>query len=156
MKAIIAVVVLVALAVPAALYLRSTGTNIGVNPEVKAIGFDTPVHLRLDNPHGVKSVTVVVEQDGKEYPVTVQGSTVKVGKQSVPALHDGKASLIVRAVSNDFRGKTDSKAFDVDVMTAAPRVVADGVQHYINQGGSEMATFTPSGAWTEAGVQVGN
>ena len=81
---------------------------------------------------------------------------MKVGKQSVPALHDGKARLIVKTVSNDFRRKTDSKAFDVDVMTAPPRVVADGVQHYINQGGSEMATFTPSGAWTEAGVQVGN
>jgi len=35
-------------------------------------------------------------------------------------------------------------------------VVADGVQHYINQGGSEMAVFTPSGAWTEAGVKVGD
>ena len=161
MKAIIAVLVLVALAVPATLYLRSTGTNIAVNPEVKVIGFDTPVHLRLDNPHGVKSVTVAVEQDGKDYPELtinkpVQGSTANVGKQSVPALHDGKARLVVSAVSNDFRGKTDSKAFDVDVMTAAPRVVADGVQHYINQGGSEMATFTPSGAWTEAGVRVGD
>jgi hypothetical protein len=155
-KAIIAVLVLVALAVPATLYLRSPGTNIGVNPEVKVIGFDTPVHLNLDNPHGVKSATVAVEQDGKDYPVPVRGSTAKVGKQSAPALHDGKARLIVTAVSNDFRHKTDSKAFDVDVMTAPPRVVADGVQHYINQGGSEMATFTPSGAWTEAGVQVGD
>jgi murein DD-endopeptidase MepM/ murein hydrolase activator NlpD len=41
-------------------------------------------------------------------------------------------------------------------MTAAPHIVADGVQHYINQGGSEMAVFTPTGAWTEAGVKVGN
>ena len=30
------------------------------------------------------------------------------------------------------------------------------MQHYINQGGSEMAVFTPSGAWTEAGVKVGD
>jgi murein DD-endopeptidase MepM/ murein hydrolase activator NlpD len=47
-------------------------------------------------------------------------------------------------------------SFDVDVMTAPPQVVADGVQHYINQGGSELVTFTPSGAWTEAGVKVGD
>ena len=66
-----------------------------------------------------------------------------------------KRSVIVTAVSNDFRGNTDSKTLDVDVMTAPPHVVADGVQHYINQGGSEMAMFTPSGAWTEAGVKVG-
>jgi murein DD-endopeptidase MepM/ murein hydrolase activator NlpD len=41
-------------------------------------------------------------------------------------------------------------------MTAPPTVSADGVQHYINQGGSEMVTFTPGGAWTEAGVKVGD
>ena len=87
-------------------------------------------------------------------PLTTSPSNV--GKQSIPALHDGKARLIVTAVSNDLRRKTDSKSMDVDVMTAPPRVVADGVQHYINQGGSEMATFTPSGAWTEAGVKVGD
>lgn len=162
MKVIIAVVVLVLIAAPATLLLRSTGTAISVDPAVTTIGYDTPVHLLLKNPHGLKSLTVAVEQDGKEYasaaetkPVKLD-QTVKVGKQSAPALHDGKARLIVKAVSNDFRGKTDSQAFDVDVMTAPPHVVADGVQHYINQGGSEMAVFTPSGAWTEAGVKVGD
>ena len=63
---------------------------------------------------------------------------------------------MVTAVSNDLRRNTDSIGLDVDVMTAPPHVVADGVQHYINLGGSEMATFTPSGAWTEAGVKVGD
>ena len=85
-----------------------------------------------------------------------QTFSVNVGKESTPALHDGKARLIVTAVSNDLRHRTDSQSMDVDVMTAPPHVVADGVQHYINQGGSEMAVFTPSGAWTEAGVQVGD
>jgi len=150
------------LAVPGVLLLRSTGTAISVDPTVSTIGFETPVHLRLTNPHGLKSLSVVLQQDGKEYATTSQtkpvklDQTVKVGKQSTPALHDGKAQLIVKAVSNDFRGETDSKTFDVDVMTAPPHVVADGVQHYINQGGSEMAVFTPSGAWTEAGVRVGD
>ncbi|MCL5742647.1 MAG: M23 family metallopeptidase, partial [Acidobacteria bacterium] len=32
----------------------------------------------------------------------------------------------------------------------------DGFQHYINQGGMELVTFTVSGYWTEAGVRVGN
>jgi murein DD-endopeptidase MepM/ murein hydrolase activator NlpD len=161
-RIVIAVVVLLALAVPAVIYLRGTDTAISVNPAVKVIGFDTPVHLHLDNKHGVKSVAVLLAQDGKEYPEPAESApanadlTVKVGKQSVPALHDGKAQLIVRTVSNDFRGKKDAQTFDVDVMTAPPHVVADGVQHYINQGGSEMAVFTPSGAWTEAGVKVGD
>ncbi len=34
-------------------------------------------------------------------------------------------------------------------------MAADGFQHYINQGGSEMVLLTPSGSWTEAGVRVG-
>jgi hypothetical protein len=161
-KIIVAVVVLLALAVPAVFYLRGTDTAISVNPAVKVVGFETPVHVHLDNKHGVKSVAVALAQDGKEYPEPAESAaphadlTVKVGKQSVPALHDGKAQLIVRTVSNDFRGKKDAQTFDVDVMTAPPHVVADGVQHYINQGGSEMAVFTPSGAWTEAGVKVGD
>jgi murein DD-endopeptidase MepM/ murein hydrolase activator NlpD len=159
---VVAVVVVLLLAVPATLFLRSTGTNIVVDPAVTSIGFDTPVHVLLQNPHGVKQLAVAVEQDNKEYTIASEtkpvklDQTVKVAKQSVPALHDGKAQLIVRATSNDLRGKTDSKTFDVDVLTAPPRIVADGVQHYINQGGSEMATFTPSGAWTEAGVKVGD
>lgn len=161
MKIIIAVVVLLALAVPGVLYLRGTDTAISVNPVVKVIGFDTPVHVHLDNKHGVKALAVTLAQDGKEHPELAQSKPtqdviVKVGKQSVSALHDGKAQLIVRTASNDFRGKKDQKSFDLDVMTAPPHVVADGVQHYINQGGSEMAVFTPSGAWTEAGVKVGD
>jgi murein DD-endopeptidase MepM/ murein hydrolase activator NlpD len=91
-----------------------------------------------------------------ERHVAPRDVTVEVGKSSFSALHDGKARVIVSAVSNDFRGKTTSQAFDVDVMTAAPRVSADGVQHYINQGGTELVTFTPTGAWTEAGVKVGD
>jgi len=35
-------------------------------------------------------------------------------------------------------------------------VTADDSQHYINQGGSELAVFTPSGSWTEAGVRAGD
>ena len=137
MKVILLIVVLVIVAVPAYFYFTSTGTAIDVNPPVKVIGFETPVHLHLVNPHGLRSLTLSVEQDGKSYPENVAPKndvTVKVGKQSTPSLHDGKARLIVTAVSHDLRRKTDSKSIDVDVITAAPRVVADGVQHYINQG----------------------
>jgi murein DD-endopeptidase MepM/ murein hydrolase activator NlpD len=159
---LILVVLLLIAAVPAYIFLTATGTAITVNPPVRVIGFDTPVRAHLTNKHGVKSVAVNVEQDGKSYSVTPTADlpagtlTAKVGKQSAPALHDGKARVVISAVSNDLRHRTTSTAFDVDVMTAPPHVVADGVQHYINQGGSEMATFTPSGAWTEAGVKVGD
>ena len=58
-------------------------------------------------------------------------------------------------VKNGGGAPTDRIAQDVEVATQPPRVVADGHQHYINQGGMELVTFTPSGYWTEAGVQVG-
>jgi murein DD-endopeptidase MepM/ murein hydrolase activator NlpD len=156
-------VVLIVVAVPAYIFLTAANTAITVNPPVTVIGFRTPVNVQLANPHGVRSAGLSIEQDGKSYPMNPPNAdkgaktfAVTVGKESIPALHDGKARVMVTAVSNDLRRKTDSKAFDVDVMTAPPRVVADGVQHYINVGGTEMATFTPTGAWTEAGVKVGD
>jgi murein DD-endopeptidase MepM/ murein hydrolase activator NlpD len=162
-KILIVVVALLLVGVPGWIFLTAANTAITVDPPVKVIGFRTPVNVRLANPHGVRSAGLTIEQDGKSYPMNPPNSgkgartfSVNVGKESIPALHDGKARLIVTAVSNDLRRRTDSQSMDLDVMTAPPRVVADGAQHYINQGGSEMAVFTPSGAWTEAGVQVGD
>jgi murein DD-endopeptidase MepM/ murein hydrolase activator NlpD len=169
MKATILIVLaLLIIAVPSYFLVTATTTQINVSPEVKIIGVETPVHVELVNKHGVRTFNASVEQDGKSYSVigpkgvisqktpTAQTFTIGVGKQSVPALHDGKARIVITAVSNDMRRRSETKTIDVDVMTEAPRVVADGVQHYINLGGSEMATFTPSGAWTEAGVKVGD
>jgi len=169
---VVVIVVLALAAVPLSLFVMSTGTTMKIEPAPKVIGFRTPIHIHAENPHGVRALTVTVEQDGKSYEsraaqaasqhifpernVPPKDVTVEIGKQSDPALHDGKARVVVSAVSNDFRGKTTTEAFDVDVMTAAPRITADGAQHYINQGGSELVTFTPSGAWTEAGVKVGD
>jgi murein DD-endopeptidase MepM/ murein hydrolase activator NlpD len=165
---LISVLALIVIAVPGYFFFSSTSTAIDINPKVKVVGVDTPLHVQLINKHGTRSINVDVEQDGKSYSAipakgllparngATESFTVNIGKQAVPALHDGKARLTVTAVSNDLRRKSDSQTLDVDVMTAPPHVVADGVQHYINQGGSEMATFTPSGAWTEAGVKVGD
>ena len=73
----------------------------------------------------------------------------------LPGLNPESSDLVILAAkSNDLRGKTDEVILDVDVITSPPRVVADGAQHYINVGGSELVTFTPSGYWTEAGVKV--
>ncbi len=168
---LLAVLVLVLIAAPAFLFMSSTSTGIQVDP-VKMVGYETPVHVHLTNPHGDRLVTASITQDGKSTTVISAESpshrllpqrnvaprdiTLNVGTKSASSLHDGKAQLIVTTVSNDLRGETDSKTLDIDVVTAPPRVVADGVQHYINQGGSEMAVFTPSGAWTDAGVKVGD
>ena len=169
--AVIVVGVLLVIGTPAFLFLTSTGTDIGIAP-VKTVSYDTPVHIRLTNPHGERLITATIQQDGNltaffteehasrriivQRHARPENITLNIGKKPGPALHDGKAQLVVAAVSNDLRGRTDSKSVDVEIITAPPQVVADGVQHYINQGGSEMAVFTPSGAWTEAGVKVGD
>ncbi len=166
----IAVVALL-ICVPAVLMFLSTGTQIAVNPAVGVIGMETPVRIELRNAHGVRAVRVAVEQNGKRYPVFTETKpahrwffserngardvVAHAGKKDAPALVDGKAKLIVDATSNDLRGQVDSRIMDVDVVTAPPRVTADGAQHYINQGGSELVVFTPAGYWTEAGVTVG-
>ena len=174
MRVILAVLVLVLAlaAVPIYLMVSSTETVLKLVDQPKVVGTKTPFKVRAENSHGVRWMTVSVAQDGKSSDTRVAQAKVQqlfpergakpvevvvnLGRESTPSLHDGKAKVTVSAVSNDFMGKTTSVSFDVDVMTAPPRVTADGVQHYINLGGSEMATFTPSGAWTEAGVQVGD
>src|SRR5439155_13511043 len=77
------------------------------------------------------------------------------GKNKAANLKDGDARIVVEAVSDDFRGRTDSTSAPVKVILAAPRVTPDDAQHYINQGGMELAAMTPGGSWSEAGVKVG-
>lgn len=123
---LIAALIIVAVAVPVSLLSWSTWTIISVDPPVKVIGFQTPVRIHLENPHGERTVKVDLEQDGKTYNVSTEVQpvkrfvfnrghaaprdlTVNAGKQSTPALHDGKAQIVVTTVSNDFRSMTTSK-----------------------------------------------
>ncbi|HUK19388.1 MAG TPA: M23 family metallopeptidase [Bryobacteraceae bacterium] len=163
--ALIVVVVLVALAA------MSGHTGLSANPAPTALGVSTPVKVELANPHGVRRVEAFIEQNGERYQVldrrtpatrlfwhrheTPFAVMFDAGKDKAPNLKEGAARLVVEAVSNDFRGSTDRAAYDVKVVLAAPRVAADGFQHYVNQGGMELVTFTPGGSWNEAGVKVG-
>ena len=172
MRILLVVVIVLVVAVPLSLLLLSSGSVLKLDPPVTAIGGVTPIHVRIENPHGVRRVRGIIEQGGARYTVfdvqepahrlmfwrrheSPQVRTFQAGKQQAPALHDGKARLIVEAQSNDFWGRTDTIESDVDVVTQPPRISADGAQHYINQGGSELVVFTPSGYVTDSGVRVG-
>ncbi len=170
MRFILIIVVLLLIAAPVTLFFLSSGTGIEVNPPVKAIGDSTPVHVVLNNPHGVRSVKATLEQDGKSYPIAGPQEpahrfrffknakpvnlTMNVGRGNAPALHDGKAKLSVEAQSNDMRGRTDAVSYDIEVITRPPHVVADGVWHYVDQAGCGLVTFTPSGYVSDSGVIV--
>ncbi len=170
-KLAIAAAILV-LGVPLLLLLLSSGPTVTMVWPVRVIGNDTPVAVRVVSPHGVRRVTAELEQNDQRYRVFESvrpahrlfflGKTeppaeisFSAGKTRAPALRDGKARLIVEAQANDFTAGTATVVLDVDVNTQPPRVTADGVQHYINQGGAELVSFTVSGYWTEAGVRVG-
>jgi murein DD-endopeptidase MepM/ murein hydrolase activator NlpD len=174
MGKIIALLMLVALiATPlGTLYVLSSHTTLAFAPEPKVIGANTPVTVRVANPHGVRRFTAILEQNGKDTTifqstnpsdrlrfwlaqVPDQDVRFNAGKKEAPSLQEGKARLVVEAQSNDFRGATTTIAADVNVELRPPSISADGFQHYINQGGSEMVLITPSGAWSEAGVRVG-
>jgi len=170
--AIALLIVLVLIAIPAGgLLATSSHSTLTFPHPPMAISQDTPVAVRIANPHGVRHVVARLEQNGTsatvletsnpptrfsfwrkaEQPIDIAFS---VGKKKAPNLQEGKARLIVEAQSNDLRGSTDAISADVNVILRPPAVTADGFQHYINQGGTEMVLLTPSGYWTEAGVRV--
>ena len=171
MKRFLFVAAALVLGVPLILLLLSSNAAVTVDP-VRVIGQNTPVVVHVTSPHGVRRLSAELEQNGSRYAAFessrparrlffLRGNDVSpvfrftVGRSKTPALRDGKARLIVSAEANDFRASTDTVALDVDVNTQPPRVSVDGFQHYVNQGGAELVTFTVSGYWTEAGVRVG-
>jgi murein DD-endopeptidase MepM/ murein hydrolase activator NlpD len=154
------------------LLVLSTRTKLEFHPQVRVIGSETEVGIKLENPHGIRSIGAWVEQKENrhlvhqaEFPSTrwwffgknEPSRTVKfaAGKKQAPALEDGKARLIVEVESNDFRSANDSIAAEVEVNTRPPAIVVDGHQHYINQGGAELITFIVSGYAPESGVRSG-
>jgi murein DD-endopeptidase MepM/ murein hydrolase activator NlpD len=173
MGKIIALIMLVALiATPlSTLYFLSAHTQLAFAPQPQTIGVSTPVTVHVANPHGLRRFTAILEQNGARTTILditnpadrmkfwlaqfpAQDNHFTVGSKDVPNLKEGKARIVVEAQSNDLRGVTDTVATDVDVVLRPPSVAADGFQHYINQGGSEMVLLTPSGSWSEAGVRV--
>lgn len=154
-----------------AMFAMSNHTDLSLATPVKVIGVSTPVAVKLANPHGVRRLSAYLEQNGARYPVYEESLpskrlfwsrheeprtvTFEAGKNKAANLKEGKARLVVDTVSNDLRGSSDSAAYDLDVVLAPPRVIPDDLQHYVNQGGMELVTFTASGSWTEAGAKAG-
>jgi hypothetical protein len=175
MGKIIALLMLVALiATPVGtLFFLSSHTKLAFAPQPTAIGASTPVTVHISNPHGLRRFTGILEQDGARTTISetrnpadrlrfwlaqfpAQDIHFNAGTKEAPNLKEGKARIIVEAQSNDLRAATDTISTDVNVVLRPPSVSADGFQHYINQGGSEMVLLTPSGSWSDAGVRVGS
>ncbi len=132
---------------------------------VTAIANATTVVVEANGPNGMKLFTASVEQNGQAQvveedklnsPQRTRIYTFTAGRKQAPFLKEGAAKLIVRAKSNDLRGRTTTLEQNIQVVLRPPTIVADGRQHYINQGGAELVTLDVGGNWTDAGVKSGN
>ena len=169
-KGLIAVaIILILIAAPLFLVLNSSHSSLAFASPLKAIGAATPVTVHISNPHGSRRITARIEQNGMSKTLAESNQPANrltfwrvhsppqdfrftAGKNQAPDLKEGKARIVVEAESNDLRGALDSTSLEVEVILRPPSVAADGLQHYLNQGGSELVSFTPSGT----GVNVTN
>lgn len=160
-------VVLVALIVGAivAVFVRSATPAVDLPNAPTTLGQATPFVVRLQDKHGVKKASAMIEQNGARYPVWTLTQPTKsadttwnftAGIKTTPQLKDGKAKLILEASSNDFRGKTAHVEKELTVVTQPPSVSVDSEQHYLYIGMADLATFNVSGGYTAAGVRVGD
>jgi murein DD-endopeptidase MepM/ murein hydrolase activator NlpD len=142
------------------------GKPVDVNPvqAITSIGDDTQAHFVVTGQHGAKQFSAELEQNGKRQmvfedkqrsPRTTRVYNFAIGKKQATFLTEGPAKLIVAAKANDIWGATAKTTLNVTVVLRPPLVSADGLQHYINQGGAELVTLEVAGNWTEAGVRVG-
>jgi murein DD-endopeptidase MepM/ murein hydrolase activator NlpD len=165
-RKVLLVFVLLVLVVPIVMIVaRSARPVINLTTEVSTIGQATPIGVRVTDSRGIRSASATVEQNGTSYQVwqMTQGSKAKeatwnftAGVRTTPQLKDGKAKLIVEATSNDLLHKSARVERDVTVVTQPPTVSVDSEQHYIYIGMADLATFSVSGAYTGAGVRVGD
>lgn len=164
-KLILVVVVLLIVAAVFFVTTRSVVPVLELPATLTSVGQATPVSVRVLDAHGVRSVRAFVEQNGARYQVfeSSQPSTAAetrldftAGLKTTPQLQGGKAKVIVEATSNDVMRKTGKVEREVMVVTQPPSISADSEQHYLYLGMADLATFTVSGSWTEAGVRVGD
>ncbi len=165
LQRIIAALVAIVLAIFGFVWFSGKHAEIKLSKPLTAIGSATPLEVQVTDPAGVKRFSAVLQQNGQSQTVfedqtkskqTPRTFSFSAGKQQAAFLKEGPAHLTISAVSNDFRGATTSIEQDVQVILRPPNIVADGRQHYINQGGAELVILDLSGNWTDAGVRVAN
>jgi murein DD-endopeptidase MepM/ murein hydrolase activator NlpD len=163
LKIALAAVVALILIVFGFVWLSGQHASLKLANTVPAIGVETPVRVQVDDPHGVKTFSAAIEQNGQRQTVYQDKTKSKqqtrvysfpVGKKEAAFLNEGTAKLVLSAESNDLRGATSTLSQDIPVVLRPPTIVADGRQHYINQGGAELVMLDVGGSWTSAGVHV--
>lgn len=154
--AVVVVAVIVVLA-------RTETPVVNAMQPVSFLGQATPVTVHVKDKRGLRVLRAWVEQGGTRTVVAHASDPNQfkdadwkftAGVQSDPQLKDGKATLVVEAVSNDMLRRTRQWQTDVMVVTQPPSVAVDSDQHYLYLGMAELVTFNVTGSYTDAGVRV--
>jgi len=164
-RILIIVFIVLVIAVPIVIVVRSATPVVDLPSPVAVLGQSTPFTVHVGDPHGVRRVNAFVEQNGVRYqvaeaaqPSAQPDNTFKfvAGTRTTSQLQDGNAKLIVEATSNDLLRKTGHWEHEIKIVSHPPTVTADSDQHYLYRGMADLATLNVSGTWTEAGIRVGN
>ena len=154
---------------------RMGGPSIEFKQPEKFLGASTPVEVLIGAPAPqLKALRIVIEQNGKNFPVYSLGDpgadvkeegadatrvTRAVGRENVPELKSGTARILVTASRPVLYGlrTVDRTAFkDVQVRLERPRVSAVSAHHFVNHGGAEAVVYRVSPDDVRSGVIVGD
>ena len=138
------------------------------------IGQASTLDVSVDAPQAALSgLTVSLQQGERSFPLfdlaspaagamSVDGDRIRitrpVGKQAIPELQNGSATIRVAASRRVVRGLRELPAEstkDVQVRLTPPTVSVVSTHHYVNLGGAEMVVYRVSPADVESGVRVG-
>ena len=139
------------------------------------IGQASTLDVTVDAPQAeLTSLSISLEQGERRFPLfeladpaagamSVEGHrfriTRPVGKQAIPELQNGSATVRVAASRRVMRGLRELPAEstrDVQVRLTPPTVSVVSTHHYVNLGGAEMVVYRVNPADVESGVQVGD
>ncbi|CAN5463445.1 M23 family metallopeptidase [soil metagenome] len=139
--------------------------SLDMIPSVTSIGQATPIAVHVHDAHGVSKFTVTLAQNGTQYQVWQAPAASKnadtifnfeVGVKTTPQLKDGPVHLTLEATSGAIFHSTTRLERDVNVITQPPVISADSDQHYLYRGMADLGTMNITGAYTAAGVRVGD
>lgn len=177
MRKLIFIVVLLALGAGGAWIAAGQAEGpVIVIAEPAVVGQTGRLSLAVETPDAKLSrLEVTLEQEGLTVPLFSLGAsaaeelvregedrlvlTQALGKQQIPDLKAGQATLVVtaaRPVLFGYREAESSTTQELEVNLTPPRVAVLSLHHFINHGGSEMVVYRATPAEADSGVRVGD
>jgi hypothetical protein len=164
---------------------RGAPPAIAIQQPERVVGQAGMLDVTVEAPNGrLTSLVITLEQEGRTLPLfELQGGsqsgtaaaadsgtitqagpdTVRItrplGKQSVPELQEGTATITVAASRPswlDLRTLSNSASKEFRVRLQPPRLGVVSTHHFVNHGGAEMVVYRATPADVTSGVRVGD